>query len=156
MSCGWRAQLTPFHGKASPSPHSPPLSTSTSSLFSLALEGGPCCFWEPRGPKGFGEVPERGWALAPGTRLLAQAVSSPALSSDAHPQSRLCVRPAPGGQPGPVPSPAARLTRRVPPTAPGPQRKWQFSATWRAKRQLHGVLFRYVSTVSSSRGEPQR
>lgn len=54
----------------------------------------------------------------------------------------------------------ARLTGRVPPTAPGPQRKWQFSATWRAKRQLHGVLFRVFPRShphkESRRGEADR
>lgn len=104
VPCGQRTQLTPFHGKASPSPHSPPLSTSTSSLFSLALEGRPCCFWESRGPEGFGEGPGRRWALAPGTGLLAQAASSAALLGCSRTEQALCVRLAPAGQPGPVPS----------------------------------------------------
>lgn len=84
----------------------------------------------------------------------------PQLSSDAHAQSRLCVSgwPLQGSQ-GRCQA-RARLTGRVPPTAPGPQRKWQFSATWRAKRQLHGVLFRVFPRShpheESRRGEADR
>lgn len=71
----------------------------------------------------------------------------------------VCGRPLEASQ-GQCQAPRARLTRRVPPTDPGPQRKWQFSATWKAKRQLRGVLFRCVPRShpheESRRGEADR
>lgn len=129
VPCRWRTQRISCHRKVSPSPHPPPLRTSTPSLFSLALAEA-VLFLEAEGPRG---SEKRLVGVGAGTRevLLAQAPFSSALSFESCPQSRLCVWlwPLEGGQ-GQSPAWRAFLARDVLSTPRGAERKRLLSGTW--------------------------